>query len=77
MVFMRSITTLELFTSIGIDSRTSRLNVYDSILYIYVFYGIYIIFEYLFIHRDRFREPMIDLHAPYVNQGMETGWNIG
>ena len=72
MVFMRSIMTLELSTSIRIDPGTSGLKVYDFILQIYVFYGIYIVFEYMFIHYDRFRESMINLHAPYMIQGMGT-----
>ena len=72
MVFMRSIMTLELSTSIEIDPGTSGSKVCDFILQIYVFYGIYTIFEYLFIHCDKFREPMIDLHASYMIQGMGT-----
>ena len=69
---MRSIMTLELSTSIKIDLGTSRSKVCGFILYIYVFYGIYIVFEYLFIRCDRFREYKIDLHAPYTIQGMGT-----
>ena len=66
MVFTRSSMTLELSTSIGIYSGTFRTKVCDLILYIYVFYGIHIVFEYLFIHCDRFKEPRMDLHAPYM-----------
>ena len=32
-------------------------------------------FEYMFICCNRFREPMIDLHAPYTIQGMGTEWS--
>ena len=45
MVFTRSITTLKLSTSIGIDLGTYRSKVCDFILYIYSFYGILIIFN--------------------------------
>ena len=70
MEFTRSIMTLELSISIGIDLRTSKSKVYGYILQIYVFYGIHIVFEYLFIHCNKFKEPMIDLHAPYMIQGI-------
>ena len=66
MVFMRSFMTLELSTLTEIDPGTSGSKVCDFILYIYIFYGIHIVFEYLFIHCDRFREPKIGLHAPYT-----------
>ena len=66
MVFTRSTMTLELSTSIGIDPETFESKVWGFILYIYVFYGILIVFDYLFICCDRFREPMIDLQAPYM-----------
>ena len=61
MVFMRSTMTLEL-------SWNRYRNIWIKgmwILDIYVFYGIFIVFKYLFIHCDRFREPMIDFYAPY------------
>ena len=58
--------TLKLSTSIVIDLGTCRSKVCGFILYIYVFYGIYIVFQYLFIRCDRFRESMIDFHAPYI-----------
>ena len=70
MVFTRSIMTLELSTSIRIDIGTFKSKVCGFILYIYVFYGILIVFECLFIRYDRFRELRIDLHAPYTIQGM-------
>ena len=76
MVFTRSFITLELSTSIGIDLGTSRSKVCDFILYIYVVYGIRIIFKYLFIHCDRFRESMIYMHVPYTIQGMGVEWVI-
>ena len=66
MVFMRSIMTLELSTSIGIDPQTSKSKVCGFILQIYVFYGIHIVFEYLFVRYDRFKEARIDLHASYT-----------
>ena len=72
MVFTGSTTTLRLSTSIGIDPRTFKSKVCDFIIKIYVFYGILIIFEYLFIHCDRFRETKIDLHVPYMIQGIGT-----
>ena len=58
--------TLELSTLIGIDPRTSGSKVCDFILYIYVFYINHIVFKYLFICCDRFREPRIDFQAPYA-----------
>ena len=72
MVFMRFTVTLELSTSIGIDPRTFISKACGSIIQIYAFYGILIVFEYLFIYCNRFREHRIDFHAPYMIQGMET-----
>ena len=69
---MKSIMTLELSTLIGIDLGTSKSKVCDFILYIYVFYVIHIVFEYMFIYCDKFRELRIDLHASYMIQGMGT-----
>ena len=70
MVFTRSIMTLKLSTSIGIDPRKFESKVYNFILQIYDFYGIVIGFEYLVFYCDKFREPMIDFHASYEIQGM-------
>ena len=64
MVFMRSIMTLKLSTSIEIDMRTSGSKVYDFILHIYDFYGINIIFEYLGFCCDRFGEAKIYFMHP-------------
>ena len=61
---MRCTTTLEYCTSTGIDSGIFRFQVYDIFLYIYVFYGILIIFEYQVFCYNRFRESRIDFHAP-------------
>ena len=72
MVFTRSIMTLDLSTSIGIDPGIFRSKVCGFILYIYVFYCIHIVFECLFIRCYRFREPMIALHVPYMIYGMGT-----
>ena len=70
MVFTRSIMTLELSISIEIDPGTFKSKICGFVLYICVFYDIHIIFEYLFIYYDRFIEFRIDLHAPYMIQGM-------
>ena len=64
--------TLKLSTLIEIDLETSESKVCACILYIYFFYGFHIVFEYLLIHYDRFREPMIDFHSPYTIQGIGT-----
>ena len=42
-----------------------RSKVCDFILYIYAFDDIFIVFEYLFIHCNIFRDPRIELHIPY------------
>ena len=64
--------TLELYTSIGIDLRTSRVR-YEQFFSRSIFSMVLIlVFEFLFIRCNRFREPMIDLHAPYTIQGMGT-----
>ena len=71
MVFMRPFMTLELSTSIEIDLGISGSKVCGFILHVYVFYDIHIVIEYKLIRCDRFREPMIDLHAPYRSKAWE------
>ena len=69
MVFMRSTTTLELSTSIRIDPRTFGSKVWFYSLDLCFLWYSYC-FQCLFILCDRFKEPRIDLHAPYTIQGM-------
>ena len=70
MVFTRSIMTLELPTWLELirkhpDQRYVALFSRSMFSMVSI-----LVFEYQFIRYDRIKEPRIDLHAPYMIQGM-------